>query len=135
MIPSLFVPLSELPLAPTDKIDRHALPPPDLTKLLQTTFVAPQTSTEKTLAIIWQTILKQEQVGIQDDFFELGGHSLLATQIMSRIREAFNFELPLRTLFECTTIVTLAKHIDILQKTQSSLTSEINENEFEEEIW
>ena len=72
-------------------------------------FVPPRTPIEETLATIWVDLLGLEQVGIHDDFFELGGHSLLATQVISRLREALSVELPLRCLFESSTIAELAE--------------------------
>jgi amino acid adenylation domain-containing protein len=109
MVPSVFVPLTALPLNTNGKLDRAALPTvdserPDLTASYQ----APATPTEQTLAEIWSELLGLSKVGIDDDFFDLGGHSLLATQAMSRIRSAFKIELPLTALFDQPTIRALA---------------------------
>jgi acyl carrier protein len=113
MIPSTFVFLDSLPLTPNGKGDRRALPAPDGTRPeLEQTFVSPRTPAEKTLAGIWAEVLRLERVGIHDNFFELGGHSLLATQVMSRVRTAFQVELPLRTLFEKPTVAELAEVIE-----------------------
>jgi amino acid adenylation domain-containing protein len=109
MVPSAFVFLDSLPLTPNGKVDRRALPPPNQSRPeLGRAFVAPRTPTEELLVGIWAEILKLEQVGIHDNFFELGGHSLLATQVVSRVRQAFQMELPLRNLFEKPTIAELA---------------------------
>jgi acyl carrier protein len=110
MIPSAFMFLHALPLSPNGKVDRNRLPPPDPTGFAhERNFIAPQTSTEELLAQMWATLLGlEQQVGIHANFFDLGGHSLLATQIVSRIREEFQVELPLRTLFERPTIAELA---------------------------
>ena len=110
MIPSAFMFLHALPLSPNGKVDRNRLPPPDPTGFAhERNFIAPRTSTEELLAQIWATLLSlEQQVGIHANFFDLGGHSLLATQIVSRIREEFQVELPLRTLFEQPTIAELA---------------------------
>jgi amino acid adenylation domain-containing protein len=109
MIPAAFVILTALPLTPNGKVDRRALPEPDLTRPeLESTFVAPRTEDEKIIAEIWVEVLGLEQVGIYDNFFELGGHSLLATQVVARIRETFQVELPLRTIFEALTVADLA---------------------------
>jgi len=109
MVPAVFVFLGSLPLTPNGKVDRKALPPPSESKAnLEESFAAPRTPVEETLARIWREVLKKERVGIHDDFFVLGGHSLLATQVISRIRQAFPVELPLRTLFEKPTIEELA---------------------------
>ena len=71
-------------------------------------YVAPQTPLEEAVAKIWGELLHREAVGAKDNFFDLGGHSLLATQVVSRLREAFGLELPLRTLFESPTVEELA---------------------------
>ena len=112
MVPSQFVFLDSLPLTPNGKLDRAALPRPDQTRPeLMVTFVAPRTSVEALLAELWAEVLNLERVGIYDNFFELGGHSLLATQIVSRVRTAFQMELPLRSLFENPTIEGFANTI------------------------
>jgi amino acid adenylation domain-containing protein len=117
MIPALFVRLESLPLTPTGKVDRRALPPPDATRPdLRETFVAPRSRAEEKLAAIWAQLLNLDQVGIHDNFFDLGGHSLLATQVVSRLREAFHIELPLRTLFENPTVAELAEQIQAQTK-------------------
>jgi aspartate racemase len=105
MIPSLFVIMDALPLTPNGKVDRGALPAPDTARPdLERDFAAPRTPTEKTLADIWAEILGLDRVGIHDNFFDLGGHSLLATQVISRVRETFRAEIPLRSLFESPTV-------------------------------
>jgi acyl carrier protein len=112
MIPSAFVLLPAMPLTPNGKIDRRALPAPNQTRSdLTETFVAPRTPLEQALAGIWRDILGLESVGVEDDFFKLGGHSLLATQLISRLREIFKVELPLRDLFEAPTITGLARNL------------------------
>lgn len=107
MIPSTFITLKTLPLTPNGKLDYQALPAPDKAHL-QGIFVAPRNAVEETLAAIWAEVLKVQQVGIYDNFFELGGHSLLATQVISRLRQAFQIELPLHHLFESLTIADLS---------------------------
>jgi amino acid adenylation domain-containing protein len=109
MIPSAFVILESLPLTPNGKIDRRALPAPEFQSEEQ--YVAPRNPIEEILSSIWVKVLKVAQVGINDNFFELGGHSLLATQLISRIREAFQVEMPLRELFVAPTIAELAQEI------------------------
>ncbi|MEH1869179.1 MAG: amino acid adenylation domain-containing protein [Nostoc sp.] len=110
MLPSAFVLLDTLPLTPSGKIDRRALPAPDKSALsLSTNFVPPQNPTEEVLASIWTTVLHLEQVGIHDNFFELGGDSLLSTQVISRIRQTLQIEIPFQLLFENQTIATLAE--------------------------
>ncbi|OYE01728.1 non-ribosomal peptide synthetase [Nostoc sp. 'Peltigera membranacea cyanobiont' 232] len=111
MVPNAIAILESLPLTSNGKVDRRALPAPELDPDLLDQFVAPRTSTEKTLGLIWAQVLKVEQVGIHNNFFELGGHSLLATQIISRLPSAFGISLPLRSLFESPTIAQLSQVI------------------------
>ncbi|MFN6441574.1 MAG: amino acid adenylation domain-containing protein [Nostoc sp. DedSLP01] len=116
MVPQTFVLLKALPLTPNGKVDRRALPAPDLNSELKKDYVAPRTPIEELLAQIWAQVLKVEQVGIYDNFFTLGGHSLLATQLVSRIRDIFKVDLPLRELFATTTVAELAQPIAKLQQ-------------------
>jgi amino acid adenylation domain-containing protein len=112
MVPTSFVFLDTLPLNPNGKVDRRALPAPDVSDFLDTNiFVEPRNSTEEVLAGIWAQVLGMEQVGIHNDFFELGGHSLLATQVISRARQALSVNIPLQLLFEAPTIADLASAI------------------------
>jgi acyl carrier protein len=101
--------LDELPLLPNGKIDRRALPAPDAVRPeLAGAFVAPRTRTEQSLADAWSDLLGLPQVGVNDNFFDLGGHSLLTTQLISRVRELFQVEVPLREVFQQPTIAQLA---------------------------
>jgi amino acid adenylation domain-containing protein/FkbH-like protein len=110
MTPSAFVLLDALPLTPNGKVDRKALPAPDQERSGSgAEFVAPRTPVEEQLAGIWREVLGVPQVGIHDSFFDLGGHSLLAVQAISRIREIFAIELPLLSLFDASTIASLAE--------------------------
>ena len=79
--------------------------------VMETEFISPRNATEKIIAEIYGEILKQDKISINDSFFNLGGHSLLATQVISRLRETFELELPLRIVFEKPTVVSLAEHI------------------------
>jgi amino acid adenylation domain-containing protein len=110
MLPSAFVILDTLPLSLSGKVDRHALPAPGkMRPELQATFVAPRTPVEESLAEIWKELLCLHTVGIHDNFLELGGNSLVATQIVSRVLDTFQLELPLRSLFdEASTIADTA---------------------------
>jgi acyl carrier protein len=110
MLPSAYVLLDALPVTSSGKIDRRKLPAPSLGRpVLDTAYVVPRTEVEETLAALWVEVLGLERVGIYDDFFsDLGGHSLLATQVTSRIRTAFEVELPLQMFFETPTIAELA---------------------------
>jgi acyl-CoA synthetase (AMP-forming)/AMP-acid ligase II/acyl carrier protein len=112
MVPSAFVMLDTLPLTPSGKIDRRALPAPDKTRPeLEEAFVAPRTEVEKELARIWIEVLGLERVGIHDNFFHLGGHSLKATQVINRVHSQMGLELPLREIFESPTIAEIAETI------------------------
>jgi acyl carrier protein len=109
MVPSAFVVLDALPLTPSGKLDRNALPAPDGARPeLDGSYEAPRNPVEEAVAKIWAEVLGVERVGARDNFFELGGHSLLATQVISRIRQAFPVDVPLRRLFEEPTVATLA---------------------------
>ncbi|MGE0127956.1 MAG: amino acid adenylation domain-containing protein [Blastocatellales bacterium] len=113
MAPTAFVTLGAMPLTPNGKVDRRALPKPDKARPdLESAFVAPRNSVEETLAEIAAQLLRIEKPGIHDNFFELGGHSLLATQLISRVRNAFQVELPLRSVFTAPTIAELAEAIE-----------------------
>jgi acyl carrier protein len=117
MMPSDFMVLKELPLTPNGKVDRKALPMPDRKRPeLDRTFVPPRSPVEQTVAGIWDEVLGLERVGVHDNFFELGGHSLLATQVVSRLREALQVELPLYYLFETPTIAGLAERIEATRR-------------------
>ncbi len=119
MLPAAFVVLDTLPLTSNGKVDQQALPSPQHLALHadreMAPIVAPTTSLESLLAELWQKLLGRQQVGIHDNFFELGGHSLLATQLVSRIRDQLQAELPLRKVFETPTIAELAKTIETLK--------------------
>jgi surfactin family lipopeptide synthetase A len=121
MLPGAFAYLDSMPLTPNGKVDRKALPLPDLDLSLRADFVAPTTPTQVTLVNLWQEILNLPQVGIDDNFFELGGHSLLATQVTIRLRPLFGVELPLRRLFESQTIAELSELIEATPATGAGL--------------
>jgi amino acid adenylation domain-containing protein len=124
MMPSAFVVLDALPLTPSGKVDRQALPVPDRARPeLEPTFVAPRTPVEELLVRIWTEVLGLEEVGVDDNFFDLGGHSLLATQVISRLREALDVELQLRSLFESPTIANLAEHVEAARSKPLNLAS------------
>jgi acyl carrier protein len=120
MVPSAFVVLESLPLTPNGKVDRHALPAPDPIKSeLAGAYVAPRTAVEEVLVKIFASVLGLKRVGIHDNFFELGGHSLLATQLVSRVRDAFGVELPLRSVFEAPAIAQLSKVVENLKDSKA----------------
>jgi acyl-CoA synthetase (AMP-forming)/AMP-acid ligase II/acyl carrier protein len=137
MVPSAYMVLNSLPLTPNGKVDRRVLPAVDTLSFdTKEDYVAPRTNVEEELARIWRQVLGRQQVGVHDNFFELGGHSLLATQLTSRIRDAFQVELPVRQLFEAPTVAMLARHIETIcwaaknRDTASSVGNEREEVEF-----
>ncbi|RPI94873.1 MAG: amino acid adenylation domain-containing protein, partial [Chloroflexi bacterium] len=107
MLPSAFVFLEQLPLTPSGKVDRKALPAPDTTRS-EVGYVGPRTQTEEILARIWAEVLKLDKVGIHDNFFELGGHSLLAVHLMTRVQQTFQRQIPLSRLFQSSTLAQFA---------------------------
>ncbi|MDZ7307314.1 MAG: amino acid adenylation domain-containing protein [candidate division KSB1 bacterium] len=108
MIPAAFVVLPALPMTPSGKIDRRALPAPAASRdELAQAYVAPRTPVEEKLAAIWQQVLGRQQVGVQDNFFELGGDSILSIQIIARARQA-GLALTPKQLFQYPTIAGLA---------------------------
>jgi acyl carrier protein len=109
MVPSAIVVMNELPMTPNGKVNRGALGRPEQTRPeLKSEYEAARTPAEETLVEIFQELIGVERVGIHDNFFEMGGHSLLATQVLSRVRDRFEIELPLRSLFEEPTVAGLA---------------------------
>jgi len=123
MIPAAFVVLEAMPLTPNSKINKLALPRPEKVRPeLETEFVAPETPVEKTLVDICAGILGINEIGIHDNFFELGGHSLAATRVVSRIRDSFEIELPLRAIFETPTIAHIAELVTQYQNNDLKIT-------------
>ncbi len=110
MFPGVYVFMDELPLTPNGKIDRKALPEPDPGDASRV-YVPPRNQVQEIIASVWAEVLHCKQVGIEDNFFELGGHSLLAIRIISRIREAFHTDLPVRAIFESPCIAELSERI------------------------
>ena len=122
MIPSEFVFLDDLPLMSTGKIDRRALPDPSNQRPdPRLTIVEPRTHVEKTLADIWAEVLLVPKVGLHDNFFDLGGHSLAASQVISRVIQTFQLELPVKALFDAPTVADMAL---IITQNHAKLASE-----------
>ncbi|MDT5296661.1 MAG: hypothetical protein QOJ76_3541, partial [Acidobacteriota bacterium] len=122
MLPSAFVVVEAMPLTPNGKLDRRALPAPapELPEIDES-FVVSQAPVDELLATIWAEVLGVREVRPGDNFFELGGHSLLATKVLSRVREAFHVELPLRALFEALTLKELAERVEAAMQDESEL--------------
>jgi len=109
MIPGYFTRLEKIPLSPTGKVDRKALPDPVNTAVSK--YVAPRDSIEEKLADTWSEILGTGNIGIDDDFFEVGGHSLKATILTTRIKNEFGVNFPLIEVFKSPTIGAMAGYI------------------------
>lgn len=130
MVPITFQAIDSIPLSPNGKVDRKQLPQlssSDITS--QQEYIAPRNANEQALADILQTVLQLPKIGVLDNFFELGGNSLSATQVISRIKQHFELDLPLRTLFETPTIDALAAVITALSQVQNN---DYDDDDFEE---
>ncbi|HYK42874.1 MAG TPA: amino acid adenylation domain-containing protein, partial [Thermoanaerobaculia bacterium] len=111
MVPSFFVSLPSLPLTPSGKVDRRALPEPQAQREADNEFDRPRDDWEMQLVRIWESVFRIERVGIHDDFFELGGHSLTAGRLFAQIRNQFGRDLPPTTLLRAPTIAELAAFV------------------------
>lgn len=120
MIPAAYVRLQSLPLTTSGKLDRKALPAPDAESYLSRSYEPPQGETESRLAAVWAEVLKLEKIGRYDNFFSLGGHSLYALQVVSRVRKAFNLDVPVSCCFQYPTIESLADAIEQLRAASQS---------------
>jgi amino acid adenylation domain-containing protein len=117
MIPSAFVVLETLPLSPNGKVDPAALPAPEADRSrADAAWIGPRGPIEEEVASVWGAILGQERIGAHENFFDLGGHSLLATQVVSRLRDVLDVEVPLRALFEAPTVAELAAWIEAARR-------------------
>jgi aryl carrier-like protein len=109
LVPSRFVAVPALPLTPSGKLDRLALPDPGRDRpALDRPFRAPATPLERALADIWGEVLDLDEIGVDDEFLELGGDSLLAMQVATRVREACGLDVPIQALFEAPTVAQMA---------------------------
>lgn len=111
MMPSILVELESLPLTANGKVNKKELPAPEAGALAEQGYVAPRNETEQALVLIWQKILKIEQIGVNEDFFKLGGHSLLAIRLIGTIRDQLKLEVTVKAMFENTTIAALAGYL------------------------
>jgi amino acid adenylation domain-containing protein len=113
MVPQAVMVLAKLPLNANGKIDRQELPEPEQAQAARA-YIAPRTETEKTIVAIWAEVLRREpgQISVEDNFFDLGGHSLLATQVISRVRERFSVEVPMRAMFDQPLVRGLAQTVE-----------------------
>jgi amino acid adenylation domain-containing protein len=130
MIPAAIVELDRLPLSPSGKVDKLALPSPDTGDARSShQYVAPRTELEALLVEQWSRVLGVERVGVNDDFFELGGHSIIATRIAVWIRERFNVEFPVYAVFEGPTVSALAMRVEHLRREHDRVTAPREEME------
>jgi amino acid adenylation domain-containing protein len=120
MVPSAFVALERLPLTPSGKLDRRALPAPEISAYASVEYEAPEGETEQALAEIWKELLHVEQVGRRDDFFDLGGHSLLNMRLIARIAVRFAVDLPMASIMEFSTVSELAGLIEVSRADEST---------------
>ncbi|WP_434293235.1 condensation domain-containing protein, partial [Clostridium botulinum] len=131
MVPAYFVELEKMPLTANGKLNRRALPEPNLDANL-VEYEAPRNKVEETLAKIWSEILGIEKIGINDNFFDLGGHSLKATILMSKIHKELSREVPLKELFKSPTIKDLSKYIESAEENLYSKIEKVEEKEYYE---
>ncbi|WP_139357847.1 condensation domain-containing protein, partial [Clostridium beijerinckii] len=131
MIPSYFVKVEKMPLTRNGKINRRALPEPNLNATL-TEYEAPRNEVEEILASIWSEVLGIEKIGINDNFFEIGGHSLKAMMLISKIHKELNKEVPLKELFRFPTIKELSKYIESTEENPYSMIEKAEVKEYYE---
>jgi hypothetical protein len=114
MIPSMFESIEQLPMTPSGKVDRRALPAPSGDSCRLEMHSAPRTELEMRMVEIWSEILGTASIGVHDDFFTIGGHSLLAAQVASRVRREWGVEFRIRTIFEASTVALLCEQLEAL---------------------
>lgn len=136
MVPSFLVSLDAVPMTPSGKVDRNALPLPDMQECL-TDYDPPTTATERKLCEIWQALLEVEQVGVFSNFFSLGGHSLLLTRFSITLKQEMGVTLPVKEMFERPTVAEWAELVDIeiALCTNADRQKGRSESSMEEELW
>lgn len=135
MIPQVYIPIDKIPLTPNGKIDRRALPKPEAADYLTTPYVAPRSKLEQQIAEIWAEVLNAKRVGINDNFFESGGHSLLATKLLTRIRDNFDIELPLKVVFDSPSVARLSELISAITNNNTNCADDnelLGDDDYEE---
>lgn len=116
MIPSVYLTVNQMPFTTSGKLDRRQLLELDSQPLREHEYVRPNSQTEQRLAEIWSDLLNIEAVSAQDHFFHIGGHSLSAIRLVGRIRETFEIDVPLETIFARASLREMAESIDVLVK-------------------
>ncbi|MBO9732433.1 MAG: amino acid adenylation domain-containing protein [Chitinophaga sp.] len=116
MIPAMLIAMDKLPLTDNGKIDKKALPEPDISALSSTVYVAPSNATEVILASICEGLMNLERIGVHDNLFELGMHSLLVMRLAAAVQKEFGLQVSVRTFFQLATIAMLAKYIAVNQE-------------------
>jgi amino acid adenylation domain-containing protein len=142
MIPSYFVSMESLPMTSSGKVDRKALPAPEMAQLASgTVYVAPRNALEAQLVEIWQQVLGRDQIGVEDNFFNLGGHSLRAIRVVSIVRQNISVEIKLSEVFAHPTIAGLVESVEalrlraLLQELSATIGETVNDNYKIEETW
>lgn len=121
MIPSIILPLDTMPRTATGKLDRRSLQIPDINAFREDeTIELPRTQVEATLVTIWSKILGVERVGVNQNFFELGGHSLMGAQLIAHVWHAFRVDLPMRVLFDTSTLKEMSEQIEVLMRNDTN---------------
>ncbi|WBW96388.1 non-ribosomal peptide synthetase [Oceanirhabdus sp. W0125-5] len=131
MIPAYFVQLEKMPITTNGKLDRRALPEPDL-EIILSEYEAPRNKVEEALSKIWSEVLGVDRIGINDNFFNLGGHSLKATILSNKIHQEFEMEIPLREIFEAPTIKGISEYIENGEKSIYSSIDSTEEKDYYE---
>ncbi|MEJ6982612.1 amino acid adenylation domain-containing protein, partial [Pedobacter sp. P351] len=119
MVPTLWVELAQIPLTANGKVDRDLLPEPEVNSQIGKGHTVPETEVEEKLLKIWQELLGVERIGMHDNFFELGGHSLMAMRIVAHIEKDFSVSIPIKLLFQLTTIRDLSRYIQLHMSSNS----------------
>ncbi len=132
MIPAYFIQLDKMPFTANGKIDRKALPEPDLSVTTGVEYAAPESETEEKLVSIWQEVLDVEKIGINDNFFELGGHSLKGISILAKTSKELNVTVPLGEMFKIPTIKGLANYVESTKQSIYSRIEPVEKKEYYE---
>jgi amino acid adenylation domain-containing protein len=125
MVPALWVELEKLPITPNGKIDKKALPHPDMSSVGGKEYVKPKTETERKLAEIWQELLGTPKISIHDNFFELGGHSLMVMKLVSHIKNKLMITVPIHSVFQFSTVHELSNYLEMTEDDDTTSFEEI----------